>query len=229
MKQLIITLILLSIFIADSPCKSITGDYTQHIDCLQIDVGDRKLNVPIAVIVNLTLKHSVYPSNLLYKDRLLVFNKEDCFSVFDTERYQRDIAYEELLNTHKFKNAFVVSDTLYCIDSSKQPHRFDYENNRWHKISYDIPTFKRKPIFENKKYKCYEICHGKWGGLVLFYNKENKKITYTPAASVVGVHETSKGYYISTSIDYLYNFSESNFVQNPDALAEFPGNRNIKD
>lgn len=219
MKQ-IATILTLVIFMTGCMQKhSSDKDCISYIDSLKITLDNHEIRVSL---IDLSQEQLIRPYTLIYNNHLLVLNKADSFYSYTTDCFKRDIRFETRLNSQRFKKAFVISDTLYGIDSVNKAFRFDENSNKWIEQLKELPLFNSEPIYETEKYICYSICHGEFGGLVFFYNKINSKITFAPATCAVSLMKYKNGFYIISNLAHMMGSTDIVRIDNPDLLYILP-------
>lgn len=194
-------------------------DCISYFDSLTINLDNHELKVSL---INLVQEHKIKPYSLIYDEHLIVLNKVDSFYSFSINCFHRDLKHESQLNTKQFKKAFIISDTLYGIDSVNQAFRFDKTIGDWIKKQKQLPFSNSEPIYETDKYIFYSICQGEFGGLVFFYNKFSHKITFAPATCAVSLMKFKEGFYIVSNMAHMDGNSDIILVNNPDLLYELP-------
>jgi len=219
MKRTSIILVIIIIFIGCHNRDSSDDNCISYIDSLKINLENSELQVSL---IDLAQEHKIRPYTLIYDNHLIVLNKADSFYSFTTDCFQRDIRFENRLNSQRFKKSLIISDTLYGIDSVNQSFRFDENRSTWVKQSRELPFFNSAPICETDKYICYSICHGEFGGIVFFYNKINQRITYAPATCTVSLMKFNDGFYVVSNLAHLSSFTYVNRIDNPDSLYVLP-------
>ena len=220
-------LIVLLIFFVGCKKKQPPQNCIEYIDSLEINLDGNKLKT---VLIDLAQENNIRPYSLFYDEHLIVLNKKGSFYAFWLDCFERDKIYESMLNTINFKKAFVAFDELYGVDSKNQAFKFDNIAHKWINLSYDLPFYNSASIYENKKYLCYSVCHGEFGGTVFFYNKSTEKITFVPATCVVSIMEFQDGgFYIVSNLAHLSGTSDIIKIENPDLLYEFPDSLNNRD
>jgi len=218
MKTKLYLVFLLMFWLYSCTPKDSSNDFN-YIDSLSIELPNITLK---ASIVNTDLKNLVRPYTMVFDNHLIVLNKRDSFYSFKLANLERDLKYENQLNVHNLKRAFVISDTLFGLDSTQQVYYLTNDKGSWLKYSCDLPFFNSKPIYENDRYLCYSICHGEYGGILFFLNKLDRKITFCLATCVVSLMEHKNSFYVVSSLAHMDGYSEIMKVENPDNLKVLP-------
>lgn len=180
-------------------------------------------------LIDLAQENYIKPYSIFYDNYLIVLNSKNSFYTFHLSCFERDEQYEKKLNKQRFEKAFVISDILYGVDSCNQAYKFDNITYKWVKQFEELPLFNSEPIYENDKYICYSICYGEFGGLVFFYNKNNRRITLIPANCYTCLMEYDDNYYLITSLSHKDGWSNIICIENPDSLLELPDSLNKYD
>ena len=218
---IILIALILSVGCQENNQISDYADCIEYIDSLEINLENNKLSV---ALIDLAQENDICFYSILYDNCLIVVNKKKSFYVFQINCLKRDTMYEKKLNTRKFEKAFVAFDELHGIDHNNQVFRFDSKTNEWIGLSYNLPFSNSIPIFENEKYLCYSYhLDYKRGGILFFYNKKTKRITFVPATYAVSVIETQfDEFYIVCCFEDVSAHSKIIKINNPDSLYELP-------
>ena len=207
------------LFVVGCQNKHSTRDCIEYIDSLKINLENTTLKV---ALTDLAQENNVRPYSIFFDSYLLVLNKKDFFYAFHLGCFERDTIYEQKINTKKFKKAFAAFDNLYGIDENNRAFRYENKTAEWIEHN-NLPLLNSTPIYENDKYICYTLSHGKWGGYVFFYNKHTGKMTFVPATFAVSLMEQeSGGFYIVCNLSDVAASSYIKKVENPDSLFKLP-------
>jgi len=219
MRQ-ISTLLTLLIFFSGCTQKHLSDkDSITYVDSLKINLDNHEIRVSL---IDLAQEQGIRPYTLIYNNHLIVLNKANSFYSFSTDCFKRDLRFETKLNSKRFKKAFIISDTLYGIDSLNNVFKFDEIRCKWIEQLKELPFFNSAPIYESDLYLCYSICHGEFGGLVFFYNKINSKITFAPAQCAVSIMNNNNSYYIISNLAHMSGSTDIVRIDKPDLLYILP-------
>jgi len=175
-------------------------------------------------IINIKNEDEIRPNSIFYLDHLLYLTEGDKFLVYWLKNLLRDQKLESELNCKKLKRSFLISDTLFAVDTLNLVHFFDPNQKEWVQYSSTLPFFNKAPVFENMKYICYSTCNGEFGGTLFFLNKETRKITFVPSTCTNTVLEFQGDYYVISSLPHLSGSGSIKRISNPDSLYTLPDN-----
>jgi hypothetical protein len=228
MRNITTILIIFSILTGCRYTKDTSQECIEFVDSLTIKIDKHRIKV---ALIDLKQDAKICPYTLLIYNRLIVLNMTGAFYAFNLDCIHRDYDFEKRINKIKLRDAFVLSDTIYGLDSLGYTFYYNIEKEDW--IRKKIPFSNYKPIFENCKYICYSVFHGEFGGLVFFLNKALNRITFTPTSLyTVGIIEKDSGFYIVSKLDFFHERAAIDYVENPDLLfnmSDSINNRNWSD
>jgi hypothetical protein len=224
MRNITTILIIFSIFTGCRYIKDSSQECIEFADSLTIKIDKHRIKV---ALIDLKQDAKICPYTLLIYNRLIVLNMTGTFYAFNLDCIHRDYDFEKRINKIKLRDAFVLSDTIYGLDSLGYTFYYNIEKEHW--IRKRIPFSNYEPIFENDKYICYSLFHGEFGGYVFFLNKALKRITFTPTSlNTVGIIEKDSGFYIVSKLDFFHKCAAIDYVENPDLLFNMSDSINNK-
>ena len=154
--------------------------------------------------------------SVIYQDRLVSLFESGQFVCHSIPSMQRDLSFEEKINTKNFDYHWVIGNKLVGI-SQEQYYYLD-SNYQWIKYKENIPLINQPKLFEDDSYISFCDCEGEFGGTVYFYNKATRKITFTEATCAYTVYVKEGKYYVLTELLHMFGHSALKEISNPDQL-----------
>jgi hypothetical protein len=139
----------------------------------------------------------IYPVSysVIYADKLISLFRNGWFVVYDLEGFERDIVFENKLNTKKFSYHWLIDGKLYALNKNWLNTRlFVWSEGEWKKARISIPIKNQPLLFDDEKYIVFNDCFGEWGGTVYFYDRETEDIYFTESTCTNTVFRDKEQY-----------------------------------
>lgn len=177
--------------------------YTDDFDDYD-DYGDNYINYPSSFSV-------IYNSNLI---SLFRNGKFICHNLNDLDR---DLSFEQRLNTKKFKCHWIINNDLHALAGGSI---YVWTDNRWAKSKIKLPIGNQPIIFEDSNFIVFGDCYGEWGGTVYFFDKISGETYFTESTCMNSVVKEGNDYLVLAQLGHMIGASEVKLISNPRKLSK---------
>ena len=185
---------------------------------IKVEISDHPIVLNTKEIVLENPYGNGYPVSysVIYQDRFISLFESGQFVCHSIPSMQRDLSFEEKINTKNFDYHWVIGNKLVGI--SQERYYYLDSDNRWIKYRESIPLKNQPKLFEDASYISFCDCEGEFGGTVYFYNKATRKITFTEATCAYTIYMKEGKYYVLTELLHMTGRSTLEEISNPDQL-----------
>jgi len=168
-------------------------------------------------------KKEIYTKNfpksfsVIYQDNLIVLFENGKFGCFDLNSLERNVAFEEQLNTKRFNYHWIVDNRLVAQSGRK---KLFWDGAKWVKFKEKFPLKNQPKLFDDDEFIVYSDCFGEWGGTVYFYEKATGKTYFTESTCANTVTKTDDGYQVLANLGHMFGSSEIKVIPNPRKLTQ---------
>jgi len=165
----------------------------------------------------------IYPVSysVIYADKLISLFRNGWFVVYDLEGFERDIVFENKLNTKKFSYHWLIDGKLYALNKNWLNTRlFVWSEGEWKKARISIPIKNQPLLFDDEKYIVFNDCFGEWGGTVYFYDRETEDIYFTESTCTNTVFRDKEQYSVLSHLGHGFGSSELKYINEPRNLSK---------
>jgi len=168
------------------------------------DYDDNYINYPVSYSV-------------IYDNRLVSLFRNGKFVCHRLLDFERDLDFENKLNTHKFKYHWIVDNKLGAISGNSI---LVWSENKWEKYSTEFPLSEQPKLFEDAEFVVFGDCHGEWGGTVYFFDKTSGETYYTESTCVNSVVKKDNKYLVLAHLGHMSGSSEIKIIEDPRKLTK---------
>ena len=185
---------------------------------IKVEISDNPIMLKTKEIILENPYRNGYPVSysVIYQDRLVSLFESGQFVCYSIPSMQRDLLFEEKINTKNFDYHWVIGDRLVGI--SKEQYYYLDSDNKWIRNKEYFPLINQPILFEDASYIVFSDCEGEFGGTVYFYNKATQKIYCTYATCAYTVYMKEGKYYVLTELLHMMGNSGLTEISNPDHL-----------
>jgi hypothetical protein len=155
--------------------------------------------------------------SVIYQNRLISLFEQGKFVCHTIPSMERDIEFEEEINTEKFEYHWIIDGKL--VSRVENRYYFLSPENKWTEYDSFIPLKNQPKLFEDSDYIAFRDCHGEWGGTVYFYSKSTGKIFFTGATCANSIRKKD-GYSVLSHLGHMMGSSELKSIGLPDNLSQ---------
>ena len=174
--------------------------YTDDFD----DYDDNYINYPVSYSV-------------IYEDKLVSLFRNGKFVCHNLLTLQRDLDFENKLNTKKFKSHWVINNDLGGLAGNTI---YFWNNNKWEKLKTKFPIKKQPKLFEDDEFIVFGDCYGEFGGTVYFFDKVSGEIYFTESTCANSVYKKDGKYIVLAHLGHMVGFSDIKEIENPRKLTK---------
>lgn len=164
-----------------------------------------------------------YPTSYsgIYDGKLISLFRNGKFVVYDLSEYQRDIKFENELNTKNFSYHWVSNGKLYARSKNQLFNRlYVWSGDKWVKARINLPVKDQPILFEDEKFIVFGDCHGEWGGTVYFSDKASGETYFTESTCANSVIKKDGKYLVLAHLGHMMGLSEVKSISNPRQLSK---------
>jgi hypothetical protein len=184
-----------------------------------IEISDN----PIALKINEIVLENPYGDDfpisytVIYKDRIISLFQSGHFACHSLETMQRDLSFEEKINSKKFDYHWLIDNQL--VGLSQEKYYYLNSDDKWIDYKENIPLWNQPKLFEDDNYIAFCDWGGEFGGTVYFFNKITGKIFFTEATDANTIYKENDKYYILYELGHMTTIrSTLKEISNPDLL-----------
>lgn len=174
--------------------------YTDDIE----DYDDNYLNYPVSYSV-------------IYEDILVSLFRNRKFVCHNLVNLQRDIDFEKILNTKKFKYHWIINNELGGLSGNTI---FIWNKNKWEKAKTKFPLKSQPKLFEAPEFIVFGDCHGEFGGTVYFFDKTSGETYFTESTCANSVYKKEGKYVVLAHLGHSMGSSEIKLIDDPRKLTK---------
>jgi len=141
------------------------GGYTKIPGAYKsIEISDN----PIALKINEIILQNPYGDGfpvsytVIYKDRIISLFQSGLFACHSIETMQRDLSFEEKINSKKFDYHWLIDNKL--VGLSQERYYYLNSDDKWIEYKENIPLLNQPKLFEDDKYIAFCDWGGEFGG-----------------------------------------------------------------
>jgi len=164
-----------------------------------------------------------YPTSYsgIYEGKLISLFRNGKFVVHDLSEYERNIEFENKLNTKKFDYHWIINGKLYAFSKNQLFNKlFVWSGHKWVKAKIDLPVNDQPILFEDEKFIVFGDCHGEWGGTIYFFNKASNETYFTESTCANSVIKKDGKYLVLAHLGHMMGSSEIKSISNPRQLSK---------
>lgn len=168
-------------------------------------------------------KEEIYTKNfpksfsVIYQDNLIVLFENGKFACFDLNSLERNVAFEEQLNTKKIDYHWIVDN---CLVAQSGNQKLFWNDTKWVNFKEEFPLKNQPILFNDDEFIVFSDCFGEWGGTVYFYEKATGKTYFTESTCANSVTKTDDGYQVLAHLGHMSGSSEIKVIPNPRKLTQ---------
>lgn len=174
--------------------------YTEDFD----DYDDNYINYPVSYSV-------------IYDQKLIALFRNGKFVSYDLENLNRNIPFEEKLNTRIFKYHWIINGQLHALSGSSV---YVWTNESWIKSKLKLPLNNQPILFEDSNFIVFGDCYGEWGGTVYFFDKDSGETYFTESTCTNSVLKNNDKYTVLSHLGHMFGSSEVKVIDNPSDLSK---------
>lgn len=162
-----------------------------------------------------------YPTSYsgIYNGKLISLFRNGKFVVHDLNSFERDINFENKLNTQKFSYQWINNGKLYAYSENLLFNRlFEWSGDNWIKARKKFPVKDRPVLFEDEKFIIFSDCHGEWGGTIYFFDKTSHDTYFTESTCANSVIKKEDNYLVLAHLGHGMGVSEAKSIKDPKQL-----------
>ena len=155
--------------------------------------------------------------SVIYDGKLISLFRNGKFICHDLEKMNRDLSYEQKLNTKKFKYHWIINNNLHALARGSI---YIWTNNQWAKTKIKFPVDNQPIIFEDNDFIVFGDCHGEWGGTIYFFDKASGETYFTESTCTNSVLKKDGKYLALAHLGHMMGSSEVKSISNPRQLSK---------
>jgi len=155
--------------------------------------------------------------SVIYDNRLVSLFRNGKFVCHRLTDFERDLNFEEKLNTRKFKYHWLVNDKLGVLSGNSI---YIWNGNDWIKNKIDFPLKNQPKLFEDTDFVVFGDCHGEWGGTVYFFDKTNGKTYFTESTCANSVIKKGDRYLVLAHLGHMTGSTKIKTIKAPRKLTQ---------
>ncbi len=210
---------LIKYFKDDAEQERISGETKVPGAYKPIEISDNPIALKIKEIVLENPYGDDFPISytVVYKDRIISLFPSGLFACHSIETMQRDLSFEEKINSKKFDDHWLIDNKL--VGRSQERYYYLNPDDKWMEYKEKIPLWNQPKLFEDNQYIAFCDWGGEFGGTVYFFNKRTGKIYFTEATDANTIYKKDDKYYILYELGHLVTRrSTLKEIPNPDLL-----------
>ena len=129
-----------------------------------IEISDNPIALKINEIVLQNPCGDGFPISytVIYKDRIISLFQSGLFACHSIETMQRDLLFEEKINSKKFDYHWLIDNKL--VGLSQERYYYLNSDDKWIEYKENIPLLNQPKLFEDDKYIAFCDWGGEFGG-----------------------------------------------------------------
>ncbi|MEQ8240079.1 MAG: hypothetical protein RIA69_12750 [Cyclobacteriaceae bacterium] len=164
--------------------------------------GDNYINYPVSF-------------SGIYEDKLISLFTNGKFLCHNLQSIERDIHFEQRLNTKKFEYHWIIDSHLYALSGNRI---FRWDNQNWVKSELNISLNDQRIIFADQEFIVFGDCHGEWGGTVYFFDRASGETHFTESSCTNSVLKKDGKYIVLAHLGHMNGSSEVKWIDDPRKL-----------
>ncbi len=161
-----------------------------------------------------------YPKSysVIYFNHLISLFENGKFACFNLINFERNLDFENRINTKKFDYHWIIDGNLIAQEGSKF---YVWEDSKWIQIKKKYPFSNTPILYDDSEFIIYGNCNGEFGGTIYFYEIDTEKIYFTEATCGNTVWKTGEGYHLLSNLGHMMGSTNMETISNPRNLTEF--------
>mgnify|MGYP006166508225 CR=1 FL=1 len=151
--------------------------------------------------------------SVVYNNKLISLFKGGKFVCHDLLDFERDLEFENKINTYDFQNFWLYNKKLIALYNNEI---YIWEDSVWKKSDIDFPLNNSKKLYEDESFVVFKDDFGEWGGTLYFFEKKTGIIYYTLSFGAKNVYKANNKFYVTERINEGNKITE---IENPRNLS----------
>jgi len=154
--------------------------------------------------------------SVIYQNSLISLFENRKFACFNLDNFERDLKFENKLNTKKFKYHWIINNQLGGLYGG---NLYIWNGENWIKSKDAFPLKNKPKLFDDNEFVVYGDCNGEFGGTVYFFEKATGKTYFTESTCSNTVIKSKEGYQVLANLGHMSGSSEIKVIADPRKLS----------
>jgi hypothetical protein len=174
--------------------------YTDDFD----DYDDNYINYPVSFSV-------------IFENTLISLFRTGKFVCYRLDNMERDLSFEQRLNTKNFKHHWIVDNNLYAQVGQRI---YVWLDNDWSRADIELPVRNQPILYEDREFIVFRDCNGEFGGTIYFYDRTSGDTYFTESTCANSVLKKDGKFFVLAHLGHMMGSSEVKIIEDPRLLTK---------